>query len=56
MKEHRGLRRFHCRGLNNVRAEIGALVLANNILAVEAMLEATKNRAANETPQDLCLA
>jgi transposase len=36
LKEHRGLRRFHCRGLNRVRAEVGSLVLTHNLLEVEA--------------------
>jgi transposase len=35
MKEHRGLRRFHGRGLQRVTAEIGSLVLAHNLLYVE---------------------
>jgi hypothetical protein len=36
LKEHRGLRRFHCRGLNRVKAEVGSLVLTHNLLEVEA--------------------
>jgi len=36
MKEHRGLRRFHCRGLQRVRTGIGVLVLAHNLLHVVA--------------------
>jgi transposase len=36
MKEHRGLRRFHGRGMNRVTAEVGSLVLAHNLLEVEA--------------------
>jgi transposase len=36
MKEHRGLRRFHGRGLQRVTAEIGMLVLTHNILYVAA--------------------
>lgn len=35
LKEHRGLRRFHCRGLDRVTAEVGSLVLTHNLLAVE---------------------
>ena len=35
LKEHRGLRRFHGRGLCRVKAESGSLVLTNNLLAVE---------------------
>lgn len=34
LKEHRGLRRFHGRGLRRVTAEVGALVLTHNVLAV----------------------
>ena len=36
LKEHRGLRRFHCRGLDRVTAEVGSLVLTHNLLAVTA--------------------
>jgi transposase len=36
LKEHRGLRRFHCRGLGRVRAEVASLVLTHNLLEVEA--------------------
>ena len=36
LKEHRGLRRFHCRGQDRVTAEVGSLVLTHNLLAVEA--------------------
>ncbi len=35
LKEHRGLRRFHCRGLGRVTAEVGSLVLTHNLLEVE---------------------
>jgi transposase len=35
LKEHRGLRRFHCRGLARTTAEVGSLVLTHNLLAVE---------------------
>lgn len=35
LKEHRGLRRFHCRGLARVTAEVGSLVLTHNLLEVE---------------------
>jgi transposase len=34
LKEHRGLRRFHGRGLARVRAEISSVVLAHNLLHV----------------------
>jgi transposase len=36
LKEHRGLRRFHSRGLARTTAEVGCLVLTHNLLAVEA--------------------
>jgi hypothetical protein len=36
LKEHRDLRRFHGRGLRQVKAEVGCLVLTHNILHVEA--------------------
>ena len=36
LKEHRGLRRFHCRSLNRTTAEVGSLVLTHNILHLEA--------------------
>jgi hypothetical protein len=36
LKEHRGLRRFHGRGLDRVTAEVGSLVVTHNLLAVEA--------------------
>jgi transposase len=36
LKEHRGLRRFHCRGPDRVTAEVGSLVLTHNLLAVDA--------------------
>jgi transposase len=34
LKEHRGLRRFHGRGLDRVRAEVDSLVLTHNLLQV----------------------
>ena len=36
MKEHRGLRRFHGRGLSRAKGEVGMLVLAHNLRHVEA--------------------
>jgi transposase len=36
LKEHRGLRRFHCRGLERATAEVASLVLTHNLLQVEA--------------------
>ena len=58
LKEHRGLRRFHCRGLVRATAEIGTLVLAHNLLYVEAQRRhATRDRPGNaEMPQTLCVA
>ena len=45
MKEHRGLRRFHGRGLRRVTAEAATLVLAHNLLYV-----ATHRRSARDPP------
>lgn len=57
MKEHRGLRRFHCRGLRRAKAEVGALVLANNVLFVqEQRCAARATPAEAETPQTACAA
>jgi transposase len=58
MKEHRGLRRFHCRGPNRIRAEIGAVVLAHNLLAIDAHRNrAPADRPAREEmPQTFCAA
>lgn len=58
MKEHRGLRRFHGRGLRRVTAEVGSLVLAHNMLHVE---EQSRRRTRHcpgnaETTQTLCVA
>jgi hypothetical protein len=36
MKEHRSLRRFHCRSPRRVSAETGTLILVHNLLAVDA--------------------
>jgi transposase len=36
LKEHRGLRRFHCRGLERAKAEVASLVMTHNLLEVEA--------------------
>ena len=36
IKEHRGMRRFHSRVLRRVTAEIGAVVLAHNLVHVAA--------------------
>jgi transposase len=58
MKEHRGLRRFHGRGSCRVTAEVGLLVLAHNMLHVEAQCRHTaRDGPLNvETPQTLCVA
>jgi transposase len=58
LKEHRGLRRFHCRGLPRATAEIGTLVLAHNMLHVQAQRShATRDGPGNqETTQTLCVA
>ncbi|NQT12633.1 MAG: transposase [Planctomycetes bacterium] len=45
MKEHRGLRRFHGRGLRHVMAEVATLVLAHNLFYV-----ATHRRSARDPP------
>jgi hypothetical protein len=57
MKEHRGLRRFHGRGLRRVTAEVGTLVLAHNMLYVEAKrgCAARPSPTSTETPQMLCI-
>lgn len=57
MKEHRGLRRFHCRGPNRAAAEIGTLVLAHNLLFVAARARAACNEPADsEATQTLSAA
>jgi transposase len=57
LKEHRGLRRFHARGPQRVKAEIGVLVLAHNLLYVHATRRAARDRPPNaETTQGLCAA
>jgi transposase len=47
MKEHRDLRRFHCRGPRRIKGEVGALVLAHNLLFV-----GEQRRAARATPSE----
>jgi transposase len=57
LKEHRGLRRFHCRGPRRVTAEVGALVLTSNLLAVEAHCRQQQKNPAREPlpkPHALC--
>jgi len=57
LKEHRGLRRFHCRGLHRARAEVGALVLAHNALFVQEQRRAARDQPDKaEMPQMLCAA
>lgn len=58
LKEHRGLRRFHGRGLRRVRAEVGTLVLAHNLLFVEAHRHPAARDGPSNTkmPQTLCVA
>lgn len=57
MKEHRGLRRFHGRGLPHTRAETGTLVLAHNLRHVEAYRRSARDGPVIvESPQTLgCL-
>jgi transposase len=45
LKEHRGLRRFHGRGLQRARSEVGVLVLAHNLRYVD-----QRRRAAHSPP------
>lgn len=47
MKEHRGMRRFHCRGPNRVHAETGTVVLVHNLLTVDAYCQ----RDADDQPE-----
>ncbi len=55
LKEHRGLRRFHCRGLDRVKSEAGALVLTHNLLAVRAQAgHRSPSASAAGLPQSLC--
>lgn len=57
MKEHRGLRRFHGRGLSRAKAEVGTLVLAHNLRHVESYCCVTRNEPESpESPQTLCVA
>ncbi len=55
LKEHRGLRRFHGRGLDRVKSEAGALVLTHNLLAVRAQAgQRSPSASAAGLPQSLC--
>jgi transposase len=47
LKEHRGLRRFHSRGLSRVTTEVAALVLIHNLLSID-----IRHRAARAPPAD----
>jgi transposase len=55
LKEHRGLRRFHGRGLDRVMAEVGSLVLTHNLLEVAAH-DGNRSPGAGDAglPQTLC--
>lgn len=54
LKEHRGLRRFHCRTQNRAKAEIGSLVLTHNLLEVDAHgCQPERNPRREESPQTL---
>jgi Transposase DDE domain len=56
LKEHRGLRRFHCRGLDRVTAEVGSLVLTHNLLAIEAYGEQRRPSPSDASPaQTMCI-
>ena len=58
LKEHRGLRRFHGRGLSRATAEVGTLVLAHNLLFVQAQSRGKLRDWPTdaETTQPLCAA
>jgi hypothetical protein len=58
LKEHRGLRRFHCRGRRRVTTETGCLVLTHNLLQVEAhrSRQSRDPPAHEEIPQITCAA
>jgi transposase len=57
MKEHRGLRRFHGRGMLRVNAELGILVLAHNLRSVEAHLQDRHSQSTiHELSQTPCAA
>jgi hypothetical protein len=53
LKEHRGLRRFHGRGLTRTTAEVATLILAHNLLALEKHRATT---AVSQLPQTACAA
>jgi hypothetical protein len=43
MKEHRGLRRFHGRGLSRAKTELGTMVLAHNLRHVDKYFRARRD-------------
>ena len=53
LKEHRGLRRFHGRGLQRVTAETGSLVVTHNLLTVEAHVHQAKQNPRMEILPEL---
>jgi hypothetical protein len=57
VKEHRGVRRFHCYGRSRVTGEVGAVVLAHNMLWVASRLAAARDGPPTaETTQPACAA
>lgn len=57
LKEHRGLRRFHGYGRDRVKAEVGTLVLAHNLIGVAAHhCRARASAPAGERPPPVCVA
>ena len=57
MKEHRDLRRFHCRGPSRIKGEVAALVLAHNLLFVGERCRAARATPGEaEKPQTVCAA
>jgi transposase len=57
LKEHRGLRRFHGRGLRRVTAEVGCLVAMHNALYVESQMsrQTRDGPTDEETTQMTCI-
>ena len=57
VKEHRGVRRFHCYGRSRATGEVGAVVLAHNMLCVASRLAAARDApSTTETTQPACAA
>ena len=48
-KQHRKGRRFHGRGLQRAKAEVGLLVLAQNVLTILRLRKKRENEVAAET-------